>query len=154
MTAALTLAAAVTTPGTVAAPDALSGPLADALIAAALAQAALMATAVVLTRDPVHQAIVLSGYGMVLGLLFLILQAPDVAMSQIGVGTVLVPLLVVLALHATRRYRDTDNDKDGAERAEPRRRAASGPSADGPSADGPCADGPGGGPHDGGQARR
>ena len=90
--------------------DALSGPLADALIAAALGLAALMATAVVLTRDTVRQAIVLSGYGMVLGLLFLILQAPDVAMSQIGVGTVLVPLLVVLALHATRRHRDTGDE--------------------------------------------
>ncbi|WP_433469857.1 Na(+)/H(+) antiporter subunit B [Spirillospora sp. CA-128828] len=91
-------------------PDALSGPLADALIAAALVLSALMATAVVLTRDTVRQAIVLSGYGMVLGLLFVILQAPDVAMSQIGVGTVLVPLIVVLALHATRRYRDTGGD--------------------------------------------
>ncbi|TDC40926.1 DUF4040 domain-containing protein [Actinomadura sp. KC345] len=67
--------------------------------------AALMATAVVLTRGTVRQAIVLSGYGMVLGLLFLILQAPDVAMSQFGVGTVVLPLLVVLALHATRRHR-------------------------------------------------
>lgn len=96
-----------------AAPDALSGPLSDALIAVSLALAALMATAVVLTRDPVRQAIVLSGYGMVLGLLFLVLQAPDVAMSQIGVGTVLVPLLVVLALHATRRYRDNGNGERG-----------------------------------------
>ncbi|GAA4386180.1 hypothetical protein GCM10023088_56770 [Actinomadura verrucosospora] len=96
-----------------AAPDALSGPLSDALIAVSLALAALMATAVVLTRDPVRQAIVLSGYGMVLGLLFLVLQAPDVAMSQIGVGTVLVPLLVVLALHATRRYRDNGNGGNG-----------------------------------------
>jgi uncharacterized MnhB-related membrane protein len=87
--------------------SALDGPLADALVAAALALSALMATAVVLTRDTVRQAIVLSGYGMVLGLLFLILQAPDVAMSQIAVGTVLVPLIVVLALYATRRHRDT-----------------------------------------------
>ncbi|MEV4008452.1 DUF4040 domain-containing protein [Actinomadura sp. NPDC049753] len=105
---------------TAAAPDALAGPLSDALIAAALALAALMATAVALTRDPVRQAIVLSGYGMVLGLLFLVLQAPDVAMSQIGVGTVLVPLLVVLALHATRHYRDNGNGngngKSGTER--------------------------------------
>nr|WP_190856759.1 DUF4040 domain-containing protein [Actinomadura sp. RB99] len=85
-----------------------------------------MATAVVLTRNPARQAIVLSGYGMVLGVLFLILQAPDVAMSQIGVGTVVVPLIVVLALHATRRHReggdtgeedrrpDRDGDADGA----------------------------------------
>lgn len=85
--------------------DPFSGALADALILTALALTVLMATAVVLTRNPARQAIVLSGYGMVLGVLFLILQAPDVAMSQIGVGTV-VPLIVVLALHATRRHRE------------------------------------------------
>ncbi|MFB4303939.1 Na(+)/H(+) antiporter subunit B [Actinomadura sp. NTSP31] len=93
--------------------DPFSGPLADALIATALMMAAFMATAVVLTRNPARQAIVLSGYGMVLGVLFLVLQAPDVAMSQIGVGTVVVPLIVVLALHATRRHRkggDTGED--------------------------------------------
>ncbi|QKW40563.1 DUF4040 domain-containing protein [Actinomadura sp. NAK00032] len=73
-----------------------------------------MATAVVLTRDPVRQAIVLSGYGTTLGLLFLILQAPDVAMSQLGVGTVLLPLIVVLALHAARRHhRDDHRDRHG-----------------------------------------
>ncbi|MGW5418551.1 Na(+)/H(+) antiporter subunit B [Actinomadura geliboluensis] len=103
-TAALTTVAA----------DALSGPLADALITAALALTAAMATAVVLTRDPVRQAIVLSGYGATLGLLFLILQAPDVAMSQLGVGTVLLPLIVVLALHAARRHRrDHSDHSDG-----------------------------------------
>lgn len=97
--------------------NALSGPLADPLIVAALVLAALMATAVVLTRDTVRQAIVLSGYGMVLGLLFLILQAPDVAMSQIGVGTVLLPLVVVLALHATRRrHRDRGDEGEGGRR--------------------------------------
>ncbi|MFF0517635.1 Na(+)/H(+) antiporter subunit B [Actinomadura nitritigenes] len=106
--------------------DPFSGALADALILTALALTVLMATAVVLTRNPARQAIVLSGYGMVLGVLFLILQAPDVAMSQIGVGTVVVPLIVVLALHATRRHReggdtgeedrrpDRDGDADGA----------------------------------------
>jgi energy-converting hydrogenase B subunit D len=76
--------------------------MADALIVAALAVVAVMATAVVLTRDPARQAIVLSAYGISLGVLFLVLQAPDVAMSQIGVGTVIVPLIVVLALRAAR----------------------------------------------------
>ncbi|MEU9016862.1 DUF4040 domain-containing protein [Actinomadura sp. NPDC048394] len=93
--------------------DPFSGPLADALILTALALTVLMATAVVLTRHPARQAVVLSGYGMVLGVLFLVLQAPDVAMSQIGVGTVVVPLIVVLALHATSRHRkggDTGED--------------------------------------------
>ncbi|TYK45450.1 DUF4040 domain-containing protein [Actinomadura decatromicini] len=84
--------------------------MAGVLIGVALALVVAMATAVVLTRDPARQAIVLSGYGLVLGLLFLILQAPDVAMSQLAVGTVLVPLIVVLALHAARRHRDAARD--------------------------------------------
>lgn len=75
---------------------------AEPLLVAALAVVAVMATAVVLTRDPARQAIVLSGYGIALGVLFVVLQAPDVAMSQIGVGTVIVPLIVVLALRAAR----------------------------------------------------
>jgi uncharacterized MnhB-related membrane protein len=77
--------------------------MADSLIVVALGLVTVMGTAVVLTRDPVRQAIVLSGYGLVLGILFVTLQAPDVAMSQIGVGTVIVPLIVVLAIGAIRR---------------------------------------------------
>jgi uncharacterized MnhB-related membrane protein len=80
--------------------------MSDALIVAALALAVVMATVVVLTRDPVAQAVVLSGYGLTLGVLFVVLQAPDVALSQIGVGTVVLPLIVVLAIHAARRHSD------------------------------------------------
>ncbi|MFC6886423.1 Na(+)/H(+) antiporter subunit B [Actinomadura yumaensis] len=82
----------------------------DALVVASLAAVALMATAVVLTRDPARQAIVLSGFGIALGVLFVVFQAPDVAMSQIGVGTVIVPLLVVLALRAARAARGGGQD--------------------------------------------
>ena len=56
------------------------------------------ALAVVLTRDPLRQAIVLSVYGTLLAVLFLVLQAPDVALAEIGVGAVLVPALIVLTL--------------------------------------------------------
>jgi energy-converting hydrogenase B subunit D len=55
-------------------------------------------TAVVLTRDPLNQAIVASFYGLLLGILFLVLQAPDVALSQIVVGAVALPLMILLAL--------------------------------------------------------
>ena len=55
-------------------------------------------TAVVLTRDPLDQAIVASFYGLVLGIMFLVFQAPDVALSQITVGAVALPLMIVLAL--------------------------------------------------------
>jgi len=78
--------------------------MADAVIVVALLLTAFMATAVVLTRDPARQAIVLSAYGLVLAILFVVLQAPDVAMSQAAVGTVVVPLLVILAIHAIRRH--------------------------------------------------
>ena len=43
-------------------------------------------TAVVLTRELAHQTIVFILYGLLLSLLFLVLQAPDVALSEITVA--------------------------------------------------------------------
>jgi energy-converting hydrogenase B subunit D len=63
-------------------------------------------TAVVLTREPGRQAIVLSSYGLLLGILMLAFQAPDVAMSQLFVGAAVVPLLVVLAISKVNKERD------------------------------------------------
>lgn len=59
-------------------------------------------TGVVLTRKPLLQVIVMSFYGFLLALMFFIFQAPDVAFSQIVVGTVAMPLLVLLALTKVR----------------------------------------------------
>jgi len=59
-------------------------------------------TAVVLTRDPLNQAIVASFYGLVLGIMFFVYQAPDVALSQITVGAVALPLMILLALAKVR----------------------------------------------------
>jgi energy-converting hydrogenase B subunit D len=53
---------------------------------------------VVLTRDPLRQAVVVSFFGMLLGILFFVLQAPDVALSEIVVGAVASPLMILLAL--------------------------------------------------------
>ena len=86
--------------------------MADVLLFGVLLLTAVMATAVVLTRDPARQAIVLSGYGLVLTILFVVLQAPDVAMSQAGVGTVVVPLIVMLAIHAIRRHHARSPDEE------------------------------------------
>ena len=55
-------------------------------------------TAVVLARDPVRQAIVASFYGMLLAVAFFVLQAPDVSLSAITVGSVAGPLMIMLAL--------------------------------------------------------
>ena len=58
---------------------------------------------VVRSREPVTQAIAVSFYGLVLSLLFFLYQAPDVALSQIVVGAVALPLMIVLALAKVRR---------------------------------------------------
>jgi energy-converting hydrogenase B subunit D len=60
-------------------------------------------TAVVLTRDTVKQAIVASFYGLVLTVLFLVFQAPDVAVSELAVGAVALPLLLMVAIVLERR---------------------------------------------------
>ncbi|MFL5953389.1 MAG: hydrogenase subunit MbhD domain-containing protein [Gaiellaceae bacterium] len=56
------------------------------------------ASAVVLSRDIVRQAIVLSIYGFGLAVLFLVYQAPDVALSAMVVGGVGYPLVLVSAI--------------------------------------------------------
>jgi uncharacterized MnhB-related membrane protein len=63
-----------------------------------LALIALASLGVVLTRNPLHQAIVLGFYGILLSLMFFIFQAPDVALSQIAIGTVALPMMVLLTL--------------------------------------------------------
>ena len=70
--------------------------------ATALALVAAGGTAVVLARDPLRQAVVASFYGLLLALLFFVFQAPDVALSQIVVGAVALPLMILLALAKTR----------------------------------------------------
>jgi uncharacterized MnhB-related membrane protein len=70
-----------------------------------LTLAGVVGTVVVLTRDPRPQAVIYSGYGLVLALLFFLLQAPDVALSQVGVGTALVPLMVLLTVRTVGRQR-------------------------------------------------
>ncbi len=60
-------------------------------------------TAVVLTRNPSSQTIGISFYGILLALMFFIFQAPDVALSQIVIGAVALPLMVMLALAEIRR---------------------------------------------------
>jgi uncharacterized MnhB-related membrane protein len=56
------------------------------------------ALGVVLARDRVRQAIVFSLYGFSLVLLFVIFQAPDVALSALVVGGIAYPLVLVSAI--------------------------------------------------------
>jgi energy-converting hydrogenase B subunit D len=75
----------------------------SAVIAVALTLVAVTATVVVLTPDPAAQAASLSLYVLVLAVLFFVLQAPDVALAEVTVGTAVVPLMVLLALRRIRR---------------------------------------------------
>jgi uncharacterized MnhB-related membrane protein len=64
---------------------------------------AAVALAVVLTRDPLPQVMVFSFFGLLLGVMFIIFQAPAVAFSQISVGVVALPLMILIALARVRR---------------------------------------------------
>ena len=85
------------------------------VIVAALTLVALAGAAVVLTRAPARQAVTYSFFGLALTTAFLILQAPDVALSQLGVGTAVVPLMVMLAIRTMRareRQREEGKNRD------------------------------------------
>nr|WP_107906422.1 DUF4040 domain-containing protein [Streptomyces chartreusis] len=77
--------------------------MADALIVVALLLVAGCATVAVLVRDPVRQALVLAVLGVALAVLFTVLQAPDVALSQLAVGCALTPLLLLLSVRKVKR---------------------------------------------------
>ena len=68
------------------------------LQSAIVALVAVAAVAVVATRDLVRLAMVSSIYGLLLVVLFLVLQAPDVALSQLVVGAVAFPFVIVVAI--------------------------------------------------------
>ena len=57
---------------------------------------------VVRTRDVTEQVIALGLYGVVMSLVFFLFQAPDVALSQVTVGAVALPLMIMLAISRMR----------------------------------------------------
>lgn len=62
---------------------------------------------VVRTRDVTAQILSLSFYGLLLALMFFFFQAPDVALSQIVVGAVALPLMVILAIARMQHHEKT-----------------------------------------------
>jgi energy-converting hydrogenase B subunit D len=63
-----------------------------------IALVAAAGLAVVLTRDLVRLAMMASVFGVLLVVLFLVLQAPDVALSELVVGAVGLPLVIAVAI--------------------------------------------------------
>ncbi|HEY7420838.1 MAG TPA: hydrogenase subunit MbhD domain-containing protein [Gaiellaceae bacterium] len=75
---------------------------------------ALGAPLVVLTRDPLRQALVNGVYGVTLVLLFVVLQAPDPALSMLVVSGIAYPLVLLAAIARVRgerrRSEETEDD--------------------------------------------
>jgi energy-converting hydrogenase B subunit D len=61
------------------------------------------ATAVVLIRARVRQVLMLSIYGVLLAVLFLAFQAPDVTLSELTIGAVVLPIVILLTLAKVRK---------------------------------------------------
>ncbi len=79
------------------------------MVAFLLLLTAASGTGVALTRTPRRQVMALAANGLVLALLFMALQAPDVAFSELTVGTVAVPLLFLVVLASIRMDHQPDN---------------------------------------------
>jgi len=82
------------------------------LVATALV--AVLGGAVACARDPLRQTLLLGLYGIALTFFFFTVQAPDVALSEIVVSTVGLPLIVLAALrkiHEQARDREEDEQR-------------------------------------------
>jgi len=75
----------------------------DVLQVTLLVLVAACATAVVLIRARVRQVLMLSIYGVLLAVLFLAFQAPDVTLSELTIGAVLLPIVILLTLAKVRK---------------------------------------------------
>jgi energy-converting hydrogenase B subunit D len=83
---------------------------------AALAAVAMSGGAVVMAGDPLRQTLVLSVFGMSLTMLFFVFQDPDVALSEIVVSTVGLPVMILLALRKVRQNeREEEEEEEEAE---------------------------------------
>jgi energy-converting hydrogenase B subunit D len=80
---------------------------------AALILVAVTATVVVFTPDALRQALVLGIFGLALTLLFFTFQAPDVALSEIVISTLGLPLIILLALRKiSEQERSREQEED------------------------------------------
>jgi energy-converting hydrogenase B subunit D len=71
---------------------------------------AIAGTVVVVSRDPLRQAIVNSVYGLVLAMLFVVFQAPDVALSMLVVGSIAYPLILIVSIKKVRIEEDEEDE--------------------------------------------
>jgi uncharacterized MnhB-related membrane protein len=73
---------------------------------------AVSGTGVALTRTPRRQVMAIAANGLVLALLFMALQAPDVTFAELAVGTAALPLLFLVVLASMGMDRSPRPDGD------------------------------------------
>jgi uncharacterized MnhB-related membrane protein len=61
---------------------------------------------VILTQDILRQALLYGIYGFTLVTLFVVFQAPDVALSELVVSTIAFPLVILATLAKVKRRND------------------------------------------------
>lgn len=74
----------------------------NVLLALLLTLVGAAGTITVNIREPVRQTIAAGILSLLLALLFFALQAPDVALSEIVVGSIAIPLMLLLAIAKVR----------------------------------------------------
>ena len=71
--------------------------------------------AVVFVSEPLRQTIVLGFYGIALTFVFFTFQAPDVALSEIVVTGIGLPLIILAALRKIRQHEELRRQREGKE---------------------------------------
>jgi energy-converting hydrogenase B subunit D len=82
-----------------------------ALLALLLTLIAVLGGVIVLVRDPVRQTVLASVFSLLLALVFFAVQAPDVALSELVIGSAAVPLMLLLAI-AKLREQQAQRDRE------------------------------------------
>jgi energy-converting hydrogenase B subunit D len=84
-------------------PYAVPNALMDTLQVVILVLIAAGAVVVVRTRDRLRLVVALSAYGVLMAVLFFTFQAPDVTLSELTVGAVALPIVLLLAISKVRK---------------------------------------------------
>lgn len=85
-----------------------------------LALIAVSAFMIVRTDDVTNQLLALGFYGLLFALMFFLFQAPDVALSQITVGAIALPLMVMLAITRMKHKKALQRSEQPEQEEQPR----------------------------------
>jgi uncharacterized MnhB-related membrane protein len=66
-------------------------------------------TVVVLTRELRRQALLFSLYGMLMTILFVVIESADVSLSELAVGAAALPLMLLVTI-STLRHREEEEE--------------------------------------------